>query len=176
MVKPSRRKEMTQQAVATQGASIRLTCHAFGISETCYRYQSRLHSENEEIANWLIQLTEAESDWSFGLCFDYLRNEKGFTWNHKRVYRIYCELALNFRTRPRRRLNRHKPEPLKQPLRQNQVWSMDFTHDQLSDGRTYRLFNLLDDYRREGLTMEAGFSLSTIRVIRALSQLIEWRD
>ena len=175
MVKPSRRKEMAQQAVATQGVSIRLACHAFGISETCYRYQPRLHSENEEIANWLIQLTEEESDWGFGLCFDYLRNEKGFSWNHKRVYRIYCELALNLRIRPRRRLNRHKPELLKQPLRKNQVWSMDFMHDQLSDGRTYRLFNVLDDFRREGLAIEAGFSLPTIRVMRALSQLIEWR-
>jgi len=48
-------------------------------------------------------------------------------------------------------------------------------HDQLSDGRTYRLFNVLDDFRREGLTIEAGFSLPTIRVIRTLSQLIEWR-
>lgn len=175
MVKPSRRKEMAQQAVAIQGVSIRLACHAFSISETCYRYQPRLHSENEEIASWLIQLTEDESDWGFGLCFDYLRNEKGFSWNHKRVYRIYCELALNLRIRPRRRLNRHKPEPLKQPLRQNQVWSMDFMHDQLSDGRTYRLFNVLDDFRREGLMIEAGFSLPAIRVIRALSQLIEWR-
>jgi len=126
VVKPSRRKEMAQQAVVTRGISIRLACDAFGISENCYRYHPRLDSENAEIADWLIKLIEQESDWGFGLCFDYLRNEKGFVWNHKRVYRIYCELALNLRVRPRRRLNRHKPEPLKQPLRQNQVWSMDF--------------------------------------------------
>ncbi|QEQ95939.1 IS3 family transposase [Neptunomonas concharum] len=175
VVKPSRRKEMAQQAVVTRGISIRLACDAFGISENCYRYHPRLDSENAEIADWLIKLIEQESDWGFGLCFDYLRNEKGFVWNHKRVYRIYCELALNLRVRPRRRLNRHKPEPLKQPLRQNQVWSMDFMHDQLSDGRTYRLFNVLDDFRREGLAIEAGFSLPAIRVIRTLSQLIEWR-
>lgn len=175
MVTPSRRKEMAQQAVATQGISIRLACHAFGISESCYRYHPKLSSENAEIADWLIRLTEQYSDWGFGLCFDYLRNEKGFTWNHKRVYRIYCELALNLRIRRRRRLNRHRPEPLKKPLRQNQVWSVDFMHDQLSDGRTYRLFNVLDDFRREGLAIEAGFSLPTMRVIRTLSQLIEWR-
>ena len=52
---------------------------------------------------------------------------------------------------------------------------MDFMHDQLSDGRNYRLFNVIDDYRREGLVIEAGFSLPAIRVIRTLSQLIEWR-
>jgi len=98
-----------------------LACHAFGICETCYRYQQALDSENPEIADWLIRLTEQESDWDFGMCFDYFRNEKGFEWNHKRVYRIYCELALKLRIRPRRRQKRHKPEPLKQLLRPNQV-------------------------------------------------------
>ena len=163
---------MAQHIVAAKGVSIRQVCLAFGISETCYRYQPKLVSENTEIADWLIRLTDKETDWGFGLCFDYLRNVKGFPWNHKRVY---CELALNLRIRPRRRLKRHKPEPLKQPLRSNQVWSIDFMHDQLSDGRNYRLFNVIDDFRREGLTIDAGLSLPSIRVIRSLNQLIEWR-
>ena len=167
---------MAQQAVASKSVSICLACRAFSISETCYRYQPQLSSENAEIADWLIKLTERDSDWGFGLCFDYLRNVKGFGWNHKRVYRIYCELALNLRIKPRRRLKRHKPEPLKEPIRANQVWSMDFMHDQLSDGRNYRLFNVIDDYRREGIAIEVGFSLPTIRVIRVLNQLLEWRD
>ncbi len=161
--------------VVTKGTSIRLACTAFWISENCYRYQPELSSENEEIADWLIRLTEKDTDWGFGMCFEYLRNVQGHTWNHKRVYRICCELALNLRIRPRRRLNRHKPEPLKQPLRHNQVWSMDFMHDQLSDGRKHRLFNVIDDYRREGLAIEVDFSLPAMRVIRTLNQLIEWR-
>jgi putative transposase len=175
VVKPSQRKEMAQSAVANQGVSIRLACQAFSISETCYRYQAKLAPENAVIAEWLVHLTEQDTDWGFGLCFDYLRNVKGFTWNHKRVYRIYCELALNLRIKPRRRLHRHKPEPLKEPTRSNQVWSIDFMHDQLADGRKFRLFNVLDDYRREGLASEAGYSLPAIRVTRILDQLIEWR-
>ena len=172
---PSRRKEMAQAAVVNKPASIKLACRAFGISETCYRYQAKLSSENALIADWLIRLTTEQADWGFGLCFDFLRNVKGYSWNHKRVYRIYCELALNLRIKPRRRLKRNKPEPLKEPIRANQIWSMDFMHDQLSDGRNYRLFNVLDDYKREGLAIEAGFSLPTMRVIRTLEQLIEWR-
>jgi putative transposase len=167
---------MAQQAVATKRVSIRLACAAFEISQTCYRYCSRLSSENQEIANWLMHLTTQQTDWGFGLCFDYLRNVKGFDWNHKRVYRIYCELTLNLRIKPKRRLNRHKPEPLKEPVKPDQVWSIDFMHDQLSDGRHYRLFNVIDDFRREGLAIEAGFSLPTIRVIRILNQLLEWRS
>src|SRR5690606_22363976 len=60
----------------------------------CYRYQSKLSSENAEIADWLVRLTHNQRNWGFGLCFLHLRNVKGFGWNHKRVYRIYRELEL----------------------------------------------------------------------------------
>lgn len=167
---------MAQAAVADGRLNIHQACQTYGISETCYRYQAKLSDENAEIAEWLVRLTTDDTDWGFGLCFDYLRNVEGFSWNHKRVYRIYCDLQLNLRIRPKRRLNRHKPEPLKEPLRANQAWSMDFMHDQLSDGRTFRLFNVIDDFRREGLAIEAGFSLPSLRVIRVLNQLLEWRE
>ena len=36
---------------------------------------------------------------------------------------------------------------------------MDFMHDQLEDGRTFRLFNVIDDYNKEAIGMEADFSL-----------------
>lgn len=48
-------------------------------------------------------------------------------------------------------------------------------HDQLSDGRRYRLLNVIDDFNREGLGIEVDISLPTERVIRALDQIIEWR-
>ncbi|GHW43746.1 integrase [Vibrio cholerae] len=54
-------------------------------------------------------------------------------------------------------------------------------HDQLADGRNYRLFNVIDDFKREGLAIEAGFSLPTIRVIRTLNSFLNgaqnrWRS
>jgi putative transposase len=52
---------------------------------------------------------------------------------------------------------------------------MDFMHEQLGDSRTFRLFNVIDDFNREGLGIEADFSLPAIRVIRALDRIIEWR-
>jgi putative transposase len=53
--------------------------------------------------------------------------------------------------------------------------SVDFMHDQLSDGRSVRLFNVLDDFNREGLDIEVDLSLPSARVIRSLKQIIQWR-
>ena len=104
----------------------------------------------------------------------YLGNVKGLGWNHKRVYRIYLELDHNIRIKPRKRLVREKPEALAVPQAINETWSMDFIHDQLADGRSYRLFNVIDDYSREGLGIEVDFSLLSIQAARALDQIIEW--
>ncbi len=166
---------MAKQLVTVRGVSIRLACLVFSISETCYRYEAKRHADNERIADWLVRLTDNQRGWGFGLCFLYLRNVKGFGWNHKRVYRIYRELELNLRIKPRKRLQREKPEPLAVPTAINQVWSMDFMHDQLSDGRGFRLFNVIDDHNREALGIEVDFSLPSARVIRALEQIIAWR-
>ena len=174
-MRPSRRREMAQKAVQQYGVSIRLACLIFSVSQTCYRYKAKMDVENETIANWLLRLTDNHRNWGFGLCYLYLRNVKGFKWNHKRVYRIYKELELNLRIKPRKRLNREKPEPLAVPDSINEVWSMDFMHDQLSDGRSFRILNVIDDYNREALGIEIDFSLPSERVIRALKQIIEWR-
>lgn len=48
-------------------------------------------------------------------------------------------------------------------------------HDQLSDGRSYRLFNVIDDFNREALAIDIDLSLPAERVVRALDQIIEWR-
>ena len=166
---------MAQKAVTERGVCIRQACQAFGISESCYRYERKLDAENAEVANWLMKLTDNHRSWGFGLCYLYLRNVKGFKWNHKRVYRIYKDLELNLRIKPRKRLVREKPEALTVPQGINQVWSMDFMHDQLEDGRTFRLLNVIDDFNREAIGMEVDFSLPSERVIRELKQIISWR-
>jgi putative transposase len=111
---------MAVKARQVKPLSIRQACIAFGISESCYRYQPRLADESTEIADWLLRLTSTWKNWGFGLCFLYLRNVKGFGWNHKRVYRIYRELELNLRIKPKKRLVREKPEVLAVPLGANQ--------------------------------------------------------
>ena len=101
-MRPSRIREMAKKAVEERNTCIRVACEAFRISESCYRYERKLNAENDVVANWLIRLTDNHRNWGFGLCYLYLRNVKGFKWNHKRVYRIYKELELNLRIKPLR--------------------------------------------------------------------------
>ncbi len=128
-MKSCERREIAQSSMEKHLVSIKNACEWFHVSETCYRFQPKLSFKNDLITDWLIYLTSEQSDWGFGLCFDYLRNVKGYRWNHKRVYRIYCELALNLRIKPRRRLKRNKPEPFS--------WVSKHIFDSLEDAQDY---------------------------------------
>lgn len=166
---------MAVRVVKERGIAIKRACGLFSISETCYRYHATLSGDNARISDWLLRLAYANRTWGFGLCFLWLRNVKGMPYNHKRVYRIYRQLELNLRIKPKRRLKRDKPQALAVPQRINEVWSMDFMHDALSDGRSFRTFNVIDDFNREGLGIEVDLPLPSSRIIRALEHIIEWR-
>ena len=82
-----------------------------------------------------------------------MRNIKGFAWNHKRVYRIYRELELNLRIKPRRRIKRDKPDQLSVPTSINQVWSMDFMSDNVLVERLWRSIKYEEVYLQSYQTM-----------------------
>ncbi len=78
-----------------------------------------------------------------------------------------------FTKKPHKRMNRERPEPLAVPQAINEVWSMDFMHDSLTRGGSFRPWNVIDDFNRDALGIEIDFSLSSERVIQALQQIIE---
>lgn len=166
---------MARDAVISHRFSIARVCRLFCISKTTYNYVRKHDDDNQLITTLLLEITEEHRTWGFQLCYLHIRNVLGFKFNHKRIYRIYCELCLNLRIKPKRRVKREKPEKLAVAQFQNHIWSMDFMHDNLIDGRKYRTLNIIDDYNREALITEIDFSLSSLRVIRVLNQLIECR-
>ena len=97
----------------------------------------------------------------------YLRND-GKKWNHKRTYRVYTEMKLNLRSKRRKRLPRREKQALLQPLTPNLHWSMDFMQDNLSDGKKFRVLNIIDDFNREGLAIVPSKSITSQRVITEL--------
>jgi putative transposase len=165
---------MAKAAVSAGRMGVQQACRTFGVSEHCYRYQAK-RSDDDGLAQALKAIAGEEKTWGFGLCFLYLRNVLGWSVNHKRAYRVYCAQGLNLRIKPRLRLVREKPAALAVPKAINEVWSMDFMHDQLAGARSFRTLNVIDDWAREGLAIEADFSLPAERVVRTLDRIIEWR-
>lgn len=164
---------MAEWAVNNQQISARRACRLFLLSRTCYGYQPK-KGDDQEIKELLMRLAESKPRWGFGLMSRWIKRE-GYRWNHKRIYRVYRELSLNLRIKPKKRLPQRHPDPLSQPLGKNEFWSMDFMQDSLESGRKFRTLNVIDDFNRESLSLEIDYSLPAQRVIRALDQIAGWR-
>ena len=70
---------------------------------------------------------------------------------------------------------RKKPATLTVPASISRVWSTDFVHEQLSDGRYIRLFNVIADFNRKALGVDVDLSLPPERVVLSLDRLISRR-
>jgi putative transposase len=159
--------------IQEHAVSIRQACKAVELPRTTLMYR-RKPKDDDMIIEQLTKLTEQHPSIGFWMCYHRLRR-RGFPWNHKRVYRVYTAMKLNIRRRARKRLPARVKQALFQPQQANEVWSIDFMSDSLWDGRTYRLLNVIDDYNREVLAVDADTSLPALRVIRILEQLKESR-
>lgn len=154
--------------------SERRACGLFNINRSTCRHRVIVSDTTQEISGLLIRLADSHKRWGFGLMFRWLRHN-GYTWNHKRVYKIYRDLALNLRIKPKKRLPVRNPISLHQPIEPNSFWSMDFMSDSLACGKKFRTLNVLDDFNRESLAIEVDFSLPAERVVRVLEQIALFR-
>jgi len=153
--------------------SERQACSVLNVNRSSYQYIPKI-KDDEKVIEELNQLIEKHPSIGFWMCYYRIR-QKGYLWNHKRVYRIYTNMKLNIRRRAKKRLPARVKQQLFQPSMINEVWSIDFMHDSLWDGRCYRLLNVIDDYNREILAIEADTSLPVLRLIRVLERLKESR-
>jgi putative transposase len=144
-----------------------------GISRTTCQYKAKV-KDDKQVQEALTALTTKHAAIGFWQCCYRLWN-KGWWWNHKRIYRVYTDMKLNIRRRSKKRLPERIKQALSIPTLPNQMWSIDFMSDCLVDGRRFRLLNIIDDYNRESLAIEVDTSLPSLRVIRVLERLIAQR-
>ena len=160
--------------VTDEKLSNRKACKLMGISRTTCQYKAK-PKDDAALQNALTTLTTKHVAIGYWQCCYRLWN-KGYRWNHKRIYRVYTDMKLNIRRRSKRRLPERVKIPLTTPTAANQIWSIDFMSDSLVDGRKFRLLNVIDDFNRESLAIEVDTSLPSLRVIRVLERLIAQRD
>jgi putative transposase len=144
-----------------------------GISRTTCQYKAK-PKDDSELQDALTTLTTKHVAIGYWQCCYRLWN-KGYWWNHKRIYRVYTDMKFNIRRRSKKRLPERIKQALMVPSAPNQVWSIDFMVDSLTDGRKFRLLNVIDDFNRQSLVVEVDTSLPSLRVIRALERLISER-
>ena len=130
--------------------------------------------DDAAVQDKLDVLTQKRPAIGFWSCYYRLRN-RGERINHKRLRRVYRAMNLHIRRRPKRRLPDRIKLPLMMPTGANQCWSLDFMSDALTDGRKFRVLNIIDDYNRESLQIEVDTSLPALRVQRVLESVVAQR-
>lgn len=158
--------------ISNHSLSERNACRLAGVSRTAYRYQS-VTGKDDALRARLKVLASEQSAYGYLLLHGLLRAE-GLVVNKKRTYRIYTEEGLQVRTKQRKKLTRPR-QPMEVPSACNQRWSMDFVSDQLSNGRRFRVLNVVDDYSREVIGQLTATSIGGNQVARFLNELIEVR-
>ena len=161
--------------VTARGLPVRRACQAVGLGRaTYYRPVVDWARRDAPVMEALTTLGATRPRWGFWKYMDRLRFT-GQHWNHKRVWRIYCQLCLNLPRRTKKRLLTRLAQPLVVLPRPNAVWALDFMSDTLYGGRRFRTLNILDEGVREVLAIEVDTSLPAARVLRVLDQVTAWR-
>ncbi|MFH6906725.1 IS3 family transposase [Vibrio fluvialis] len=154
--------------------SERRACLLVGIQRASLRYQPQANREDDKLQARIKELALERRRFGYRRIHRLLRRE-GFDVNHKRVYRLYCELGLMVSKRRRRKSQCVEREPLLLPSVPNHTWSMDFVMDALSNGRRIKCLTIVDDYTKECLDIPVATGISGDEVVITLESIAAFR-
>ncbi len=160
-----------RQRLAT---SERRTCKTIGLARSTQQYKAASKDDDEALRLALIRLAKQYGRYGYRKIAALLRIE-GWRVNHKKVERVWREegLQLPQRHKKRKRLY-HKDSSIirLRPQYPNHIWSVDFVHDRLSNGRSYKMLTVLDEYTRQALCVEVKSRMGSAEVLEALYPLL----
>ena len=152
--------------------SQRRACRLAKFSRKSAAYQVKPRND-QLLSHRLKALGEQYPRYGYLMLHAMLKTE-GLVVNRKRTYRLYKALGMQVRTKRRKKLVRPRI-PMVVPTQVNERWSLDFVHDQLTDGRRIRILNIVDDYSRTCVGQLVDTSISGLRVTRCLDELASTR-
>ena len=153
--------------------SERRACRMIKADRKTVRYRSRRLPDGE-LRGRLRELAGEQRRFGYRRLHVLLLAE-GHALNRKKTQRLYREEGLTVRKRKGRKRATGTRAPILVESRPNARWSVDFVHDQLSNGRRFRIFNVIDDVTKECLAAIADTSISGRRVARELDAVIARR-
>lgn len=158
------------------GLSIVQACDVMALGRSTYYRQPRgWRVADSAVIDALNEQLKKSPRTGFWKCYVRMRLQ-GYTFNHKRVYSDYCLMGHTLKRRTKRVLPKRTPKPHKVLPKPNHQWALDFMHDSLYCGRTFRTLNIIDEGTRECLGIEVDTSLPAQRVIRTLKRIKEQRS
>jgi putative transposase len=149
----------------------RRSCAILRINPSTFYYRPKLAAKNEALLLQIKSIAETRVHYGYRRIYDRLRMQ-GIRVNHKHVQRLYRLAGLGVHRRhPHRRRAAVIRGPRAFATHPNQVWSVDFVHDRLWDGKAIRFLTLIDTYTRECLALEARRSWRSAEVVEVLRQV-----
>ena len=101
-----------------------------------------------------------------------LLRREGWMVNHKKTYKLYKELGLQLRAKvPKRRVKAKLRVDRQAASRSNDVWAMDFLHDQLATGQKIRVLTVVDTFSRFSPALDARMSYRGEDVVQTLDRV-----
>lgn len=170
MVRPADRRPVVAYLMAHHRLSQRRACHLTQLPRSTARYCSRRPAQTA-LQERLRELAAERPRFGYRRLTILLRRELGAV-NHKRVYRLYRAAGLSVRRRHRKRVAATARPQLAGPQRSGEAWSVDFTHDTLAGGRSFRTLNIIDRVSRVCHAIEVDTALPSARVIRVFERIM----
>jgi putative transposase len=150
--------------------SIRKACQALRIDRSLYTYKSR-RGEQAPLKQRIKEICETRVRYGYRRVHVLLLRE-GWSINMKRTRRLYNELGLQLRNKtPKRRVKAKLREDRTDATHSNQVWAMDFVHDQLATGRKLRVLTIVDTHSRYAPATDPRFSYRGEDVVQTLERV-----
>ena len=155
--------------------SCRRACAHGDICPNTWYYQSQAR-DTSALRMRIREIAQARPRFGYIRIWIMLRRE-GWRDNKKRVHRLYRleGLQVRLRTRRKKRLSLHRGA-VPPAHGRNQYWIMDFVHDQLVTGRTFRVLAVIDQWSRESVMLEANVALTGQSVVEALDAVAAHRQ
>src|SRR3954454_9272255 len=173
MVTPAACREAVAHLRSGFAMSERRACRVAAADRSSVRYRRR-RPDDALLRERLKALAAQRRRFGYRRLWVLLRRE-GHAVNKKRIYRLYRQERLMVRRRGGRKRAVGTRAPMPVPSGPNRRWSLDFVHDQMTDGRRFRILAVVDDGTRECLALVADTSISGRRVARELDRIVARR-
>lgn len=160
-----------EQVCLHYGVSFRKACATFLVHRAVFYYRSR-RPDQVVLKQRIKDITLSRISYGYRRVHTQLVRES-FPVNHKRVYRLYCDLSLQMhQKKPKRRIQVKVREDRMVPTRKNDVWSMDFVSDALFYGKKLCILTVVDAFTRESPIVGVGFRYKGYDVVQTLEEAV----